>query len=306
MTDVPVLLALTAGMVAALNPCGFAMLPAYLTMIVADTQGEGGSGRTNAVGRALGMTGAMTAGFVAVFGAFGLLVVPLALSLERFLPWATIVIGIALVGLGIALLAGRELLLATPKLHGAAPSRSFASMVLYGVAYAVASLSCTIGPFLAVTSTTFRSGTLLDGVAVFVLYALGMGLVVGILAVAVALARTGLVTSFRRAMPYIGRFSGALLVLAGAYVAYYGWYEVQLFNGGEVEDPIISTATGIQGAVTRFVTGIDPWAAAAVLLGLVTIGTAGVLLRRRRSDPHVSAPDTATQTPGAQSRTMAE
>ncbi|WP_347598735.1 hypothetical protein [Acrocarpospora sp. B8E8] len=34
--DLPLTLALTAGLVAAFNPCGFALLPAYLTMLIAD------------------------------------------------------------------------------------------------------------------------------------------------------------------------------------------------------------------------------------------------------------------------------
>ena len=174
MNDVPILLALTAGMVAALNPCGFALLPAYLTLVVAG--GDEGSSRSAAVGRALTMSASMTAGFVAVFGAFGLVAVPLALSLERYLPWATIVIGFALVGLGVYLLTGRELLINTPKMAGAAPGKTVRSMFLYGVAYAVASLSCTIGPFLAITTSTFRSENVLSGLSVFVLYGIGMGL----------------------------------------------------------------------------------------------------------------------------------
>ena len=56
MVDGPTLsLALAAGMVAALNPCGFALLPAYLTLIV--TQG-GEDGRAAAMGRAATMTAA--------------------------------------------------------------------------------------------------------------------------------------------------------------------------------------------------------------------------------------------------------
>jgi cytochrome c-type biogenesis protein len=283
LTDVPVLLALTAGMVAALNPCGFALLPAYLTLIVAQGGDPDTDTRSAAVGRALTMTAAMTAGFVAVFGAFGLVVVPLALSLERYLPWATIVIGIGLVGLGIYLLTGRELLLNTPKMHGAAPGRTLRSMVLYGVAYAVASLSCTIGPFLAITTSTFRSQSVLGGLTVFVLYGIGMGLVVGVLAVAVALARSGFVTRFRQAMPYVSRISGALLVLAGLYVAYYGWFEIRVFSGGSTEDPVVGAFTSVQGTVAAWVAGLDPVWLLVALGALVGLGAVGWWTRRRRS-----------------------
>jgi cytochrome c biogenesis protein CcdA len=284
MTDVPVLLALTAGMVAALNPCGFALLPAYLTLVVA--QGGQNTSRSSAVGRALTMSAAMTTGFVAVFGAFGLVAVPLALSLERYLPWATIVIGVALVGLGVYLLTGRELLLNTPKMAGAAPGRTLRSMVLYGVAYAVASLSCTIGPFLAITTSTFRSQSVLSGVSVFVLYGIGMGLVVGVLAVAVALAQKGFVARFRQATPYISRFSGVLLVLAGAYVAYYGYYEIQVFSGAEADDPIVGAFTSVQASVANWVAGTNP-AVLAAILGAVAVAAGGATWwsrRRRRSD----------------------
>jgi cytochrome c biogenesis protein CcdA len=290
MTDVPVLLALTAGMVAALNPCGFALLPAYLTLVVA--QGGDDTSRAAAVRRALTMSGAMTAGFVGVFGAFGLVAVPLALSLERYLPWATIVIGVALIGLGVYLLTGRELLLSTPKLAGAAPDRTIRSMVMYGVAYAVASLSCTIGPFLAITTSTFRSESLLSGVSVFVLYGIGMGLVVAVLAVAVALAQKGLITRFRRATPYISRFSGVLLLIAGAYVAYYGYYEIQVFSGADASDPIVGAFTSVQSSVANWVASINPWVLAGVLGALVAAGAGSALWarRRRRSADHDTDP----------------
>lgn len=281
MSDVPVLLALGAGMLAALNPCGFALLPAYLTLVVAGDP-QTATTRAASVGRALRMTAAMTAGFVAVFGAFGLVVVPLALSLQTVLPWVTIVVGIALVVLGVVLLSGRDLLLATPKLSGTAPDRGLRSMVLYGVAYAVVSLSCTIGPFLAIMTTTFTSSSIAAGVAVFVLYGLGMGLLVGVLAVAVALARTSLVTRLRRAVPLVSRLSGALLVVAGAYVAYYGWYEVRVFSGGSVADPVIDVATGVQGGLARLVSGLDPWLLVAALAALVLLGVAGSRVGRRR------------------------
>ena len=110
MDSAPLLLALGAGALAALNPCGFALLPAWLTLLVdRDTRT-----RSDAVVRSLALSAAMTTGFVAVFGLFGAVVVPLALSLKQYLPWATIVIGAVLVGLGVVLLSGRDVVLTIP------------------------------------------------------------------------------------------------------------------------------------------------------------------------------------------------
>src|SRR5436190_17497209 len=98
MADLPFALALTAGMLAAVNPCGFALLPAYLSLLVL---GDDSPTRTAAVGRALAATAAMTLGFAAVFGVFGLAVAPVASQVQQHLPWFTIVFGLLLAGGGV-------------------------------------------------------------------------------------------------------------------------------------------------------------------------------------------------------------
>jgi cytochrome c-type biogenesis protein len=241
--------AFAAGLVAALNPCGFALLPAYLALVVLGDERSGSTqpGRGVAVTRALGATAVMTIGFLGVFGAFGLLIAPVAASVQRYLPAVTVVMGMALVGLGCWLLGGRELRVLLPRPRAGAPTGQLRSMLLYGVGYALASLSCTITPFLVVTAGTFNAGDPLTGLAGYAAYALGMGLLVGVLAVAVALAQEAVTAWLRRALPYVGRISGALLVAAGGYIAYYGVYELRLFNfEGEAADPVIDAAGVVQ------------------------------------------------------------
>jgi cytochrome c biogenesis protein CcdA len=113
--------ALVAGAVAAFNPCGFALLPAYLGLLVA------GGGRTGAVLRALRFAAGMTVGFVVVFGLVGVVLAPLALSLERYLPVVTVLVGVLLVGLGAWLLAGRTLAIPGLAGHGSAPTQAWGS-----------------------------------------------------------------------------------------------------------------------------------------------------------------------------------
>jgi cytochrome c biogenesis protein CcdA len=274
-------LALAAGMVAALNPCGFAMLPAYLTLVV---RGEGADPRRSAaVGRALAATAAMALGFLAVFGLFGLLTVPVATVVQRYLPYATIVIGICLVSLGIWLVTGREL---TGAAMGSslrwAPTTRLGSMFGYGVGYAIASLSCTIGPFLAVTGSTVRSGSVAGSVLVYAAYAAGLALVVGVLAVGIAFTSSALVERMRQLMPYINRISGVVLIAVGLYVGYYGLYEIRLFSAdGNPADPVIAAAGRLQGALAGWVyrTSAWPW---AVALAVLIAAAAVVRMRRAR------------------------
>ncbi|UBU18301.1 cytochrome c biogenesis CcdA family protein [Nonomuraea gerenzanensis] len=273
--ELPLALALSAGLVAAFNPCGFALLPAYLTMLVTDGQAAGGG----PVRRALLLAVAMTAGFVTVFGVFGLVVTPLAISAGRYLPWATILIGLALTGLGVWLLTGRELLIRAPRLGTGRPAASFASLYGYGLSYAVASLSCTVGPFLAVTSAALAAGGFTGGLFVFVAYGVGMGLVVAALSLTVALARSAVVARTRAVLPYVSRVSGALLVLAGLYVAYYGWYELRVYAGASPSDAIIDVATEVQGAVARW---LDSLGVVWVVVALAVLAVIAVVRARGR------------------------
>lgn len=275
-------LAFAAGMIAALNPCGFAMLPAYLALVVNGEQ----TSRPRAVGRALTATAAMAVGFLTVFGLFGLLTVSAASTVQQYAPYLTLVVGVVLVALGLWLLSGREL---TALSWNSArlgsrwtPTARLGSMFGYGVGYAVASLSCTIGPFLAVTGSSLRTGSLLDGVLVYVAYAAGITLVVGVLAVAVALANSALIDRIRRVLPYLNRISGAVLIVVGLYVGYYGLYEIRLFHGGgSAQDPVIGAAGRIQRALAGWVYqhGAWPWLLA---VGLLTIAGGALWMRRRR------------------------
>jgi cytochrome c biogenesis protein CcdA len=279
--------ALSAGLVAALNPCGFALLPAYLSVLV---MGDGDGPR--AVWRALALTGSMTVGFVAVFGGFGLLAAPLADTVARHLPWLTVVIGVALVGLGGWVLAGRGLPWFAPRAGGGRPvTRQAASMIVFGASYAIASLGCTVGPFLAVVVAGFRAGSATAGVGLFLAYAAGMALVVGATSVAVALARDSWVRRLRRAAPLVARIGGALMILAGTYVAWYGAYELRVFAGADGADPIVDGAGRLQRALASAAGAVGPAGLLAILVLLVTVGAVVPALRRRRAGRSRSSAD---------------
>lgn len=281
MFDGPYALALNAGMLATVNPCGFALLPAYLGAFLGAE--SGGQSRAGAVRRGLLVSLMLTMGFVVVFGVFGAVITPLAISLDEQLPWVTIVIGLLLAIAGVFLLAGKQLLVALPKLNVGRADGGLVSMFLFGVSYAVASLSCTLAPFLAVTTSTFRSSSWLAGFGVFITYALGMGVVIAVLTVTISMARAGLVQRLRRAGPVINRVAGALMVIAGLYVAWYGWYEIRVLRGS-YDDPIIDRALRIQGWLANNAVPRDAVRATIVAVtGLALLVVAGSLRRRRVS-----------------------
>ncbi|MFE0733201.1 cytochrome c biogenesis CcdA family protein [Streptomyces antibioticus] len=282
MSDLPLALALGAGILAAVNPCGFALLPAYLSLLVL---GDDGPSRTVAVGRALAATAAMTVGFAAFFGVFGLLIQPVAGQVQEHLPWFTIAFGLLITTAGVWLLAGRQLPALAPKLRRAPTvTRSVPSMALFGMAYATASLGCTIAPFLAIVVSSFRSGSAVEGIVLFTAYAAGMGLIVGAASLAVAFTRTTAVTRLRRLGAIAPRLGGGLLLLVGVYVAYYGWYEIRALRDPTTTDPVIDTVAGVQRAVADTLDTAGP-TVIAVLFALLLLATLVIRRRRRTSRP---------------------
>jgi cytochrome c biogenesis protein CcdA len=279
MVDAPLALSFTAGMLAAFNPCGFAMLPAYLSFFLgADGSAKGAVADT---AHALRVGTAVTAGFVAVFGAAGVAVTAMSVSVQRYTPWATVIIGVVLVPLGIAVVLGRGPTLNLPRLQRGGSQRSAGSMALFGVSYATVSLSCTLPVFLAAVSTTFTQASMVAGLAVFVAYAAGMGVVLTGLAVAVVLARQSLVRRLRAAIPYAQRASGVLLAAAGGYVAWYGWVELRVAAGANPAAGPVDTVGRISGSVSNWITDFGPLRLGFALL-LLVVATVVVDVRRRR------------------------
>jgi cytochrome c biogenesis protein CcdA len=280
----PLGFALGAGLVAALNPCGFALLPGYLGLVIAGA-GRDRSGPA-ALARAGTATVAMAAGFLTVFGCFGLIVSPLIATAQKYLPFATVIIGVLLIGLAVWLLAGKDLPVMVPKLGGGTPTGRLRSMYGYGVGYALASLSCTVAPFLAVIGTTFKHGSILTGVLAFVAYAAGMTVTVGVAALAVALAGSVATGMFRRILPHIGRIAGVIVLLTGLYVTYYGYYEIRLFFlGAGPQDPIVAAAGWVQSWMARVVSGAGVWPllGALAVLTAIAVGWRATARRRWRS-----------------------
>lgn len=282
MIDAPLALAFATGMLTTVNPCGFAMLPAYVTYFLGLDERE--RDLRASVSRALGVGLAVSAGFLVVFSLLGVAIYHLSASVYEWSAWAGVVTGAGLVVLGIAMLLGFEPTVRLPRLDRGGRSRSGLSMFGYGVSYAVASISCSLPLFTAAVAGTFRREDLTSSLAVFVAYALGMTLVLLAITVSLGVARRGVIQRIRRALPYVQRASGALLVVAGAYVAHYGWYSrrVRAGDGGR-GSLAVDTVTGWSGDISRWVNDVGPERLGLLLaIGLAAVLTATFGLRARR------------------------
>ena len=279
----PIVYAFGVGMVATFNPCGFAMLPAYLSYFLGlESTREGDDDTRASVLRALAVGLCMTAGFMVVFALLGLVLEPVMSTVNSKLPWLTVVFGVALVVLGIAMLMGRTFSVRLPRIGRGPDSREYSSMFVFGVSYALVSLSCTLPLFTAAISTTVDTRNWFAGFVAFLAYGLGMGLVLMVLTLAIALARRTFVTRLRGVLPWINRISGALLVLAGAYVTYYGWYELRVFAGNSSGGGPAQWALDLDARLTTWIDEVGATRLGLLLALAIAIVVFVVLLSRSR------------------------
>lgn len=223
----PVSYAFGTGMLAAVNPCGFALLPAYISFFLGDT-GEGFD-ESQVLGRLLKglmVSLAVTLGFVLLFGTAGLIITSGGQFLIDVMPWAGLGIGLLMILLGALLILGKTNLYMGMSLRLSArintgPNNNILSYFLFGIAYGIASLSCSLPLFSIVVGLSFTASDFLHGMYQFISYALGMGATLMVLTLGTAVFKEVVGGYMRQAVPYVERASAGLITLAGAFLVYY-------------------------------------------------------------------------------------
>ena len=210
--------AFAAGAVAAVNPCGFALLPAFLGQFLAKGKGAGEHGTRQRLGAGLLLGTLLTLGLLSVFALIGLLIGTVGYTLGRYFPHLGLLVAALLLIFGVYTLSGRELQFRTGLL--APEGRGAGSFFLFGATYGLASLDCALAEFLIVTGLALSQG---GGMAflIFAAYGLGMGAVLSALGLTVALGKGAFVHLLRRAGAHVQALSGVLLVGAGGYLIAY-------------------------------------------------------------------------------------
>jgi cytochrome c-type biogenesis protein len=295
------------GLVAAVNPCGFILLPTYLMYFLGLSTSTAGTQRAT-IRRALLVSAAVSAGFMTVFLVAGLIAHFFTSWVTENSKYATGFIGVALIVLGIAMLFGYKPSFLTPNLNVGGKDKTIWSMFIYGIAYAVASIGCTIGLFIATLFSTTKTDGVVSGVGNMVVYGLGMALLVSALTVALAVANTGLLKFLRKSLAFVDRISAAFVVLSGLYLLwYFYWVDLEnplgvtafgnrtlsaTFDGRTIarssSDPINDWVSGRQSDVNQILS--ENWPIVAlVFLSIVGAAVAYVLAKRWRDVAIVAA-----------------
>ncbi|TAM71630.1 MAG: hypothetical protein EPN48_00750 [Microbacteriaceae bacterium] len=137
--SVLLVLAFGAGMLAPLNPCGFAVLPAFLAYGTGSATAAGTRGNWGRLVGGLESGVAITVGFTGTFTVFGLLLAVGMRSLIGAIPWLAAVLGAVFVLLGLRMLIGLRISLGMTPLSSVGQNSKAGGMFAFGVGYALAS-----------------------------------------------------------------------------------------------------------------------------------------------------------------------
>ncbi|MFV0437822.1 MAG: cytochrome c biogenesis CcdA family protein [Desulfopila sp.] len=236
----PVGYAFGAGMVSAVNPCGFFLLPVYISLYLgAEQESYLDQAWWARLGKACWVALVVTAGFGLLFGLVGAVVLASGYYLMRLLPWFGIGVGLVFIVLGGWILTGRTvtLPLASRLADALGDFRRLSALgyFLFGLSFGATSLGCTLPVFMAVVGSSVMAADYAESLTRFASYVLGMGTVMLALTVSMALVKQGVVLAMlRRLIPYMNKISAFFLLTAGGYILYYWlhfWYVSGLIGG---------------------------------------------------------------------------
>ena len=260
------------GVLAAVNPCGFVLLPTYLLFFLGTREATELSANER-VRRALVVSAGVSVGFLGVFLVIGIISRLFTQWIELNAKYAALVIGIMLLFAGLRMIGGWMPRFVMPQIVGN-QNKTFRAMALYGVAYAVASIGCTIG-FL--TTAVFGSIVLngfVSGVVSILLYGLGMALLVTALTVSLAFAKTGLITIIRGRLHLIERLAAIFVTFTGIYLIWY-WY------AAISERSTSGFVSRIERWQTRVASLLQDQGAGRLAILLIGVVAIGILISRR-------------------------
>lgn len=263
------------GVMAAVNPCGFVLLPTYLVWYLGSELQRPEENRAVTAARALKVGGSVSAGFVGVFLVVGIISNLFTSAIRDNAKYAALVVGVALVGMGIAMFRGWKPPISGPGLS-VSRERTVRNMALFGVVYAVASIGCTIGFLTSVILGSVGRDGFISGVVSIVLYGLGMGMLVTGLTVALAFARVGIVATLKQGLPWFDRVSAGFVVATGLYLTWYWWSAIS----GRGTDSVVGRVERWQTHLADFLQRTGSWTLALVL-GSAIVAALAVVLRAR-------------------------
>jgi cytochrome c biogenesis protein CcdA len=198
--------AFLAGLSSLLHPCAFALLPGYIAYLVESES------LTHGVFSGL----VFTSGLVTVLTIFGALLSSIGGILIAFLPWIQILVGVAIIVLGVIQAVGLSLPSFSP---GVRLRKGTLGLYIFGLGFGLVISGCSAPVFFSIILYSFIGG-IQNGVVALAAYGLGMGLITMALSLVTLKTKQTILNRIAQHSKWIDRITGSILITAGLYIVF--------------------------------------------------------------------------------------
>ena len=154
-----------------------------------------------------------------VFSVVGALASGLGALLHSLIPLLDLLAAAILIAMGAMMILEIRLPYVSIDV-GPSRRRGLPGFYLFGIVYGMAGVGCSAPIFLSVLLRAMTKG-LVNGLLTFAAYAVGMGMPLVVTGVLLAEAKDYIIARITRLTPRLHRLSGIILILVGAYLAYF-------------------------------------------------------------------------------------
>jgi cytochrome c biogenesis protein CcdA len=219
---------------------------------------------------------AVSSGFISLFVIAGVITRLFTRVIQENAKYVSFGLGILLIIGGIAMLAGWKPTFMTPSVN-IHKDTTVRAMFAYGIAYAIASIGCTLPLLTTVILGSFTRHGTISGIVSVALYGVGMAMLVSALTVSLAFARTGLVRMARNSLRYMSTISAALVTLTGIYLSLYWWGTIR---NSDTSNPVVSTVDRWQSKIVTWLSNLGAIPIAISLGAVLFIAVAVIDIQR--------------------------
>ncbi len=221
-----------AGVLAAINPCGIVMLPAYLGLYVYNSSDSTGIATPKKVVNSLSIILFVGLGFVALFSLAAIIVSLSSELIGDLIPFLSILLSLLILYFGIGELKGEKIfsskISSLSSRIGNPKNANPIGFILFGVSYGLASVGCALPIFISVVTRSINSPNSQKIFIDFISYSLGMISVITVLTAATFIS----INSTKRINGFFRRWSslifGIFLTFAGIFMLSYWIYDLKI------------------------------------------------------------------------------
>lgn len=224
-----ILFSFSLGVITFFSPCAFPMLPGYISYYIGlsnnDIKLKMSKKQKIYVFLKEGIIGGL---FCAIGALLILVIIGFCISffgelirdqIKENLIQFNLIVGMIIILMGLIMLTNYNIVLPF-KIKNAPKRKGYYGLFLYGILYALVSISCVIPLFIGLVLRAIYSSNIFEGFLVFFSFALGLSILFIILTILTLGAKKAIIKHINKILPKIQKIGSIILIIVGIWIIY--------------------------------------------------------------------------------------